>query len=311
MKVSVALATYNGEKYLVDQLDSIKNQTRPVDEVIICDDRSSDNSFEIAKDYIIKNKLEKTWKVTLNEVNKGYAGNFFDAVKMCSGEYVFFCDQDDIWIENRIEKMVSVLDSNNKILMLGSEFTPFYCTEDAPKIAGSVLKEMTGKGDLEHIQLNSKTIFIGSEGCTMGVRREFFNQIEEYWFPGWAHDEFVWKMSLCLDGCYILHEPTLIRRLHSDNVSKRKMRDLDRRISFLAKLNESHLKMYEYARKLQLDEQKMKLISMNIESVELRIQLLDQKKFGNIVKLIFKHFNHYHSRKSIPVELMISLKKVD
>ena len=66
MRISVAMATYNGHKYIVEQLDSIRNQSLKVDEVVICDDQSSDDTVSIIRNYIEKYKLDN-WKVTVNE----------------------------------------------------------------------------------------------------------------------------------------------------------------------------------------------------------------------------------------------------
>ena len=81
MKVSVAMAAFNGEKFIEEQLASILSQTRPVDEVIICDDRSSDRTAALAEDFIARKHLQDTWRVEVNTQNVGYASNFIGAVK--------------------------------------------------------------------------------------------------------------------------------------------------------------------------------------------------------------------------------------
>ena len=72
MTTSVVLATYNGEEYIIEQLKSILHQTQKVDEVIICDDISSDRTVSLIREFIEENNLEKTWTLYVNEVNKGY-----------------------------------------------------------------------------------------------------------------------------------------------------------------------------------------------------------------------------------------------
>ena len=302
------MTIYNGEKYLVEQLDSIKNQSIVVDEVIICDDVSSDNSVNIVKEYIVSNGLEDTWHLYENEKNLGYADNFYKAMKLCKGEYIFLADQDDIWDSNRIEMMVDVMDENPNIKLMGSEFTPFYCTEDAPKITSKQLKSMNNNGDLEHIKLDNKTIFIGCEGCTMVVRKDFLEEIGKYWHDGWAHDEFIWKMALCYNGCYVYHKSTLDRRLHSNNASKNKLHDYNNRVNFLKELQKSHEGMLVCAKDLKLDEKYINLINKNIDSVKLRVDLLDNKKYMNTIPLTLFYSNNYHSRKSIPVELLMAIR---
>ena len=101
MKNSVAMCTYNGEEYLVCQIESILNQTVKPDEIFICDDCSTDNTLEILKNY--QNKFPELITVQINEKNIGYIKNFEKAISLCSGEIIFLSDQDDIWYEHKIE----------------------------------------------------------------------------------------------------------------------------------------------------------------------------------------------------------------
>lgn len=115
--VSVVIATYNGEKYIVKQLESIRNQTRKPDEVIIVDDRSNDNTFEIVKEYIELYALWN-WQVYLNNCNLGYKGNFQKGIELATGKYIFLCDQDDEWERNKIELMTQMMSDNPQIQAL-------------------------------------------------------------------------------------------------------------------------------------------------------------------------------------------------
>lgn len=79
-KISVAMTTYNGSKYIIKQLDSLKNQSRKIDELVICDDCSTDNTVELVNDYIKSNNLEG-WNIYSNENNLGFINNFKQAIK--------------------------------------------------------------------------------------------------------------------------------------------------------------------------------------------------------------------------------------
>lgn len=308
MKISVAMTVYNGQQYLVEQLDSIRNQTQAPDEVIICDDKSTDQSYMLVQNYIKEHQLANHWRLIANQHNLGYENNFYKAMELTTGDYVFFSDQDDIWLLDKIESMVREMEGNHNIMVLCSEYEPYYCTEDAPIISNQILKQFRGDGSVEKISLNHKTIFIGSEGCTMCVRKSFLEDADSYWFEGWAQDEFVWKLSLCQEGCYLYHKPTLKRRLHSNNVSKRKMHALPRRILFLKKLMQSHEAMLQYGLYKGIQPKQKRLIEKNMKSVKLRIQLMEQRKLFLVFPLTFFYFNNYHSRKSIPVEFLMALK---
>ena len=111
MKISVALATYNGASYIERQLFSIKNQTYPPSEVVISDDCSTDNTYEIVKAFIQNYNLSE-WRLRRNTVNVGYIQNFQSALSLCSGELIFTCDQDDIWDVQKLESIIQIYRDN-------------------------------------------------------------------------------------------------------------------------------------------------------------------------------------------------------
>lgn len=308
MKVSVAMATYNGANYIEEQLDSILKQTRAVDELIICDDCSRDNTVTIVENFIIRHHLKSKWSIEVNEKNLGFGSNFFHAITKTSGEIIFFCDQDDIWTLDRVQAMTEVIEANPAILMLGSEYEPFESSANAYKASSRDLAKFKRDSSLEHLRLQAKNIFIGYLGCCMCIRRSFFDQIQPYWFEGWAHDEFVWKLALVLDGAYIYHGITLRRRLHSTNTSMGKMRNLTKRIRFLENLLRSHEATLRFASDHFGEREKIILLKRNIKSAKLRIELLKEKKYLNTIQLLFGYFRYYHSQKSIPVELYMAIK---
>jgi glycosyltransferase involved in cell wall biosynthesis len=107
LRVSVVLATYNGENFLQDQLVSIADQTRTPDELIVCDDCSADSTIEILEQF--KRIAPFDVQIYRNPENIGYARNFEQAIGLATGDFVFLCDQDDFWNENKISTMIDVL----------------------------------------------------------------------------------------------------------------------------------------------------------------------------------------------------------
>ncbi|MNK00032.1 putative glycosyltransferase EpsE [compost metagenome] len=107
--VSIAVCTYNGQKYLTDQLDSIISQTYKNIEVIVVDDCSVDQTVTILKIY---EKKFDNFKFVINDINLGYAKNFEKAISLCKGKYIALSDQDDIWALDKIEKQVSEIGKN-------------------------------------------------------------------------------------------------------------------------------------------------------------------------------------------------------
>src|ERR1700754_726282 len=107
--VSIALCTYNGEKYISQQLDSILRQTHRNLEIIIVDDCSADNTFNIVKRYSI---LDSRIKCFRNEVNIGFNKNFEKAIKLATGDYIAISDQDDIWLPGKVELLLNNIGDN-------------------------------------------------------------------------------------------------------------------------------------------------------------------------------------------------------
>ena len=98
--ISIALASYNGEKYIRQQIDSILAQTIQKFELVVCDDCSTDSTLTILQEY---EKNDSRIHVYENEQNLGFKKNFEKAVSLCSGEYIAFCDQDDIWLPEHLQ----------------------------------------------------------------------------------------------------------------------------------------------------------------------------------------------------------------
>lgn len=115
--ISVALTTYNGEKYLSEQLESIINQDYKNFEIIISDDNSKDKTIEIINDY--KNKYSNII-VNFNSENLGFKKNFEKAISLCNGEFIAFSDQDDIWTTNHLSILFEKI--GKKILVVQIHF---------------------------------------------------------------------------------------------------------------------------------------------------------------------------------------------
>ncbi len=105
--ISVALATYNGSKYLDAQIQSILNQTYTDFELVIIDDCSTDNTFELLKNY-----KDSRIKLFQNDKNLGFRKNFEKIIQNCSGEYISFCDQDDVWFSDHLQILLDNIKDN-------------------------------------------------------------------------------------------------------------------------------------------------------------------------------------------------------
>ncbi len=100
--ISIALATYNGSKFLREQLDSILSQSMTDFEVIVCDDCSTDDTVKILYEYAAK---DTRFNIHEHETNLGFKKNFEHILSLCKGEFIAFCDQNDIWEPNHIHTL--------------------------------------------------------------------------------------------------------------------------------------------------------------------------------------------------------------
>ncbi|MBO5923351.1 MAG: glycosyltransferase [Lentisphaeria bacterium] len=110
-KISIAIAAYNGGKYIAEQLASLLAQTRLPDEIIICDDSADELTFQAVQEFLPCNII----RYTKNLEPLGVARNFEKALSLTSGEYIFLCDQDDVWLPGKVESLAAVLDKNKDI----------------------------------------------------------------------------------------------------------------------------------------------------------------------------------------------------
>jgi glycosyltransferase involved in cell wall biosynthesis len=110
MKLSVALCTYNGEKFVQKQIDSILNQIIPVHEIVVCDDCSTDRTKEILLEY--KEKYPTIFELHFNKENLRSNNNFEKAISLTTGDYIFLSDQDDLWVPEKVSKILAVFDEN-------------------------------------------------------------------------------------------------------------------------------------------------------------------------------------------------------
>ena len=119
-KIDILMATYNGEKYLVEQLDSIINQTYHNWNLLIRDDNSTDKTLEIIQNYHKKDKRIKILKD--NKGNLGIVRNFEELLKSSESEFIMFSDQDDIWVENKLDMYLKMIEKiKNKGFMIHSD----------------------------------------------------------------------------------------------------------------------------------------------------------------------------------------------
>lgn len=209
-KISIAIATYNGEKYLSELLDSILAQTVLPDEIIVSDDCSKDNTIRILKDYSKKLPI----RVFSNEINLGVNKNFENAVKKCSGDYILICDQDDVWLTNNIEEKIRILKKlpkNQPALVT----TQSIVTDKNSRI----LQKAYASKDVGDWRFLLTKCY---QGATMAFNRMVLNAMPEHWpemFDEFPYDYCIYLTALLSGNVYASKEALMYYRTHDNNVS--------------------------------------------------------------------------------------------
>lgn len=237
--VSICMATYNGERFIEAQLNSILKQLSDDDEIIIFDDASKDRTVRIILSY----NSDKI-KLFQNETNLGYIKTFEKAIEKSKNPVIFLSDQDDIWIEGRLNKMYAALFESNKNLLVCSNFQAF---SDSGKSV-SRFKTRLFHFSPERYKSNILGIFKGKMayfGCTMAFKSEYKKYILP--FPNYidAHDLWIAMLANVLKKIVHLEEVTLYHRIHDKNTSfiQRKLHEkLYTRLLFLRMWVEAHIR---------------------------------------------------------------------
>lgn len=214
MKVSVAMCTYNGEKYVEEQLNSILNQTKKIDEIIICDDGSKDNTLKIC-DKILKNS-NVTYSIKINKKNLGFARNFYQAIRLCSGDIIFFCDQDDIWKENKVNLICQVFDDNPNALLV---FSNAHITNENLEITGNLFSSLNYRDNYLNNQYDAFYYILNDNfvtGATTAIKKEILDYIGDS-DNGWIHDYWFGVIAALHGGLKSIDEPLIYYRQHESN----------------------------------------------------------------------------------------------
>ena len=165
--VDVVMCTYNGEKFLREQLDSIVSQTYPISRLIVQDDRSTDGTVAIVREYAARHPFIELY---VNPENLGYNLNFKTAVKRATADFVALADQDDIWLTDKIERQVAAIGPCN---LCSSAYTRSRDMGNAYEV---------------HLQHTLKGMFFSNLlGHTMLLRRDFA-QLDRVWQDGIVYD---------------------------------------------------------------------------------------------------------------------------
>ena len=206
MKVSIAMATYNGSQYLQEQLNSFVDQIYKPDELVITDDCSNDNTIQIIENFAQKSPFAV--RLYQNKKNLGCAANFNKALSLSKGDFVFLSDQDDVWFPEKIATIIKIAEMHPEILLFIND-------------AAITKAELQEVGFTKLDQINSAgfkdNVFV--MGCCVAVRRELL----EFALPilkGYkAHDNWIVKFADGMGRKQIYNKVLQYYRRHDTNES--------------------------------------------------------------------------------------------
>lgn len=291
-KISVVLATFNGEKYLNEQLDSIFYQSRKPDEVIIVDDCSTDNTQLLIKEYIKRRNL-KTWILICNENNLGWKKNFKKGFDICSGDLIFPCDQDDIWHKDKIELMSEVMKKNLLCNVLVSNYEVFFDGEQEKNNGyKKIADNMKNDKKVEQIQFDEKWAYILRPGCSFCFRKSFYENIKLYWNTDYAHDAILWRIAVIQESLFLYNNVTMKFRRHGDNVTSGNVINRTSKISSIEELISVYNEYYKYAKNNNFDHESCVLKSAT-EFLELRLKAIERRSVLLWIVCTVKYHKHY------------------
>ena len=208
------MTTYNGEKYLAEQIDSILAQSYSDFELIISDDCSTDATRTILKEY---EKKDRRIKLHFNEINLGFKKNFEQVIKLCSGGFIALSDQDDVWTENHLEILMSNIGSADLIgadaIMTDSHLNPLgYTMQDATGI-----KLENPNSDFLFLHELYSNIFQGT-ACLM--RSSILQSLLPIPECALFHDHWAALIASIGNGLAYIQEPVLFYRQHKEQVTE-------------------------------------------------------------------------------------------
>ncbi|MFN9030649.1 MAG: glycosyltransferase family 2 protein [Betaproteobacteria bacterium] len=231
LTVSAVLCTYNGERYLPDLLASLRSQSRPLDQLIVSDDASTDGTVALLEAELPRFKCATV--LLRSGHNVGAAANFSASLGQATGDVVLPCDQDDLWQPSKVERLADVLEGTSSAVV----FHNAQCISANGRPTGQLLADLLDKAPLPRGPDAFRRLLRRNlvSGCTMALRRKFL--LNALPVPaGFMHDEWLALMAAARDEIVFVDEPLISYRLHGGNALG--LRDIGARAAVTQRLGD-------------------------------------------------------------------------
>jgi glycosyltransferase involved in cell wall biosynthesis len=209
MKISIALCTYNGARYLSDQLNSFLTQTVLPDELVVCDDGSIDDTIDLLENF--KANAPFDVRIYKNLRNLGHEQNFGKAIGLCNGDLIFLSDQDDVWLPEKIAIVVERFRSTADAIVIINDLE---VTNDA-----LVSLDRTVLGELR----SSGTLGVNNRGFVIGCGSAFRSKLRPLLLPlpalSYGHDLWLHEVAQAVGTRLVVDRCLQLYRRHDSNAS--------------------------------------------------------------------------------------------
>ena len=219
LRLSIAMCTYNGARYVDEQLDSFVAQARRPDELIVCDDGSTDGTAERVRAFAGRAPFPVSLHV--NEQTLGVVANFEQAVTRCTGDVILLSDQDDVWLAEKLQRFEQLLEARPEVGFVASnarivdeQLRPLgYDHWEGLRFVGSYRRRvLAGDAFGSLLQL---CIF---SGAASAFRASYRNLVLPF-PPGWLHDRWTAQLISGVAAVGLIEEPTILYRQHASQVA--------------------------------------------------------------------------------------------
>lgn len=277
--ISVAMTTYNGEKYIRKQIESILNQSMKVDEIIVCDDGSTDKTVEILKEYPVT--------VYQNEKNLGYRLNFKKAMSLCTHEYTFLCDQDDIWEPDKVKIMIEIMQKNPNIHVLASSFLyidskddPIYMKQKKNWSNNNLYPKPVKLGALVPVSFDEYLPMNYFQGCSLVLDKWIKNLVLNNFDTRLPHDWLISMIASSYQGMFFLNKPLFKYRLHDKNSIG---------VEYLTQSTSEHIQKASSSKLRMQNSLNALIVLEDIKEINSSFYLSREEEFKELKRFLIQH----------------------
>jgi len=265
--ISILMATYNGEKYLPEQLLSLVAQTYPYWYLWIHDDGSTDATISVIDKFCAIDARIR--KVSSSASHLGTGKAFFSLLPYAQTPYTIFCDQDDIWLEKKLEELIRYADEQLISDKIGMVYCDAYAYLDA---SGTIISNR-----VSHLQAKNLPEFLffnsGYQGCSILFNQPLTKMAQNYTADFYMHDDIISLLAHTFGNVYFLDKPLMLYRQHNTNVTGRTARGYGDMMRGFFRLGASVLSSCHYdEKKVFFNHYKTRMSQKNISLFEAYLQ---------------------------------------